>query len=503
MQRQKDIRMDGRCAPNAEVLIALVNQPRDLEIARNEHWYRIPVASAEKWLRRRWPPQWLAFYQPKSFGADAFAIHYCAPVIEVREVFRRKLLPHEPNHPRTGERYYQLMLGPLEHLAQPIRSRRRRRIVFISTTWRKFRSAMEINDLYDESPLEDLLWEELKRRRLAAERKEFIAANGTDYALDFALYCKNGNLGVETDGDTWHGDRTRIPADNRRDNDLETGGWKLLRFNTYQLREEMTDYCVPTIVKNVQQLGGLADDAVTPRNIPAQSSAASELQMKANSQIDAAKKEIVVFIVRRDTKCAECGEELGSGRWLRIENDKPLCMTCADLAHLEFLASGNTALTRRATKYSPLRAVVVQWARARKRYERQGILVTREAIDKAEAECVADEEQRARQRERATARREVEDGQFIAEFTDAIRQHFPGCPPDGAATIARHACQKHSGRVGRSPMAKEFDPQAIHLAVAAHVRHEHTNYDELLMKFGDRRAARDAVRQKVEEIIER
>ena len=82
-------------------------------------------------------------------------------------------------------------------------------------------------------------------------------------------------------------------------------------------------------------------------------------------------KDIVVFIIRRDTKCAECGEELGPGRWIRVENDKALCMACADLAHLEYLPSGNTALTRRATKHSPLRAVVVQWARARKRYERQ------------------------------------------------------------------------------------------------------------------------------------
>jgi len=68
---------------------------------------------------------------------------------------------------------------------------------------------------------------------------------------------------------------------------------------------------------------------------------------------------------------------------------------CADLAHLEYLPSGNTALTRRATKHSPLRAVVVQWARARKRYERQGILVTVEALCRAEEECLADEDRRA------------------------------------------------------------------------------------------------------------
>ncbi len=501
MHGQENIRSGAPCAPDAEVLIGIVNQPHDLAIAREQHWYRIPVASAEKWLRHRWPPQWLAFYQPRSFGAEAFAIHYGAPVLQIRRVLRRELFPEEANHSRADEHYYQLAIGPLERLAQPIQSRRRRRIVFISTTWRKFCGAAEINDLYDESPLEDLLWKELKRRRLAAERQEFIQANGTDYALDFAFYCKHGKIDVETDGDTWHADRARIPEDNRRDNNLETGGWKLLRFNTYQLREEMAEYCVPMILKNVRQLGGLADGSKATNNIPCETTPISESQMKTDSHSEAKNKEIVVFIVRRDTKCAECGEELGSGRWLRLENDQPLCMSCADLAHLEFLPRGNTALTRRATKHSPLRAVVVQWSGARKRYERQGILVTREAIEKAEAECLADEDWRAAQRERSAARRKEEDTQFITDFTNAIARHFPGCPLAEAAAIARHACQKHSGRVGRSAMAKEFDPQAIHLAVAAHVRHAHTRYDDLLMKLVDRAAARDAVRSKVDEII--
>jgi hypothetical protein len=79
--------------------------------------------------------------------------------------------------------------------------------------------------------------------------------------------------------------------------------------------------------------------------------------------------EIVVFMVRRETKCAECGRELCDGNLLRMEDNHPLCLDCADLGHLEFLTSGNTALTRRATKHSPLRAVVVRWSRTRKRYD--------------------------------------------------------------------------------------------------------------------------------------
>jgi len=213
--------------------------------------------------------------------------------------------------------------------------------------------------------------------------------------------------------------------------------------------------------------------------------------------------EIVVFMVRRDTKCAECGRELFDGNLLRLENDRPLCMDCADLGHLEFLGSGNTALTRRATKHSPLRAVVVRWARARKRYERQGILVTPGAIEQAEAECLADEEGRARQRERAAARRQVEDRDYEATVAAKLKEQYPGCPADEAARIATWTCRKHSGRVGRSAAAKEFDPQALRLAVIAHLRHEHTRYDELLMRHGDRQLARAEVRSQIDQVLAR
>jgi hypothetical protein len=212
-------------------------------------------------------------------------------------------------------------------------------------------------------------------------------------------------------------------------------------------------------------------------------------------------KEIVVFMVRRDTQCADCSKELFGGSMLRTESDRPLCLDCADLGHLEYLPSGNTAVTRRATKHSPLRAVVVRWSGARKRYERQGILVTPDAIERAEAECLADEELRARQRERAAARREVEDREYESAVAERLNQIFPGCPPDSAARIAAWTCRKGSGRVGRSAAAKEFDPQALRLAVIAHIRHAHTPYDELLMEHGSREYARELVHDEIQKVL--
>jgi hypothetical protein len=67
-----------------------------------------------------------------------------------------------------------------------------------------------------------------------------------------------------------------------------------------------------------------------------------------------------------------------------VEGEGALCLACADLDHLWFLPSGDAALTRRAGKYSTLKAVVLKWSRARNRYERQGLLVEEAALHQAE-----------------------------------------------------------------------------------------------------------------------
>jgi very-short-patch-repair endonuclease len=250
-----------------EVLVALINNRIDFAIAREEHWYRIPVDSAKRLLGRRWPPHVLALYQTKVFGPEAYAINYYAEVEQIRQVQRWQLFPEEPREVRGSKRYFQLMLSPLISLPMPILSRRWRRIVFIPTTWAKFTRAVEINDLFDESPLEDRLWAELRRWKIMAERQFWVAVHSRRYALDFAILCDKGNLDVETDGDTWHADSARIWRDNQRDNDLTTAGWRVLRFNGMQLREQIADYCVPTVLETIERLGGLRTDHMVPRRL--------------------------------------------------------------------------------------------------------------------------------------------------------------------------------------------------------------------------------------------
>jgi hypothetical protein len=212
--------------------------------------------------------------------------------------------------------------------------------------------------------------------------------------------------------------------------------------------------------------------------------------------------DLKVFISTRDSTCDECGEELGRHAWITLDQDKgALCLACADLDHLVFLPAGDAALTRRARKYSTLSAVVLKWSRARKRYERQGLLVESNAVDQAEQECLADNEARARRREREATRREELDRQYVEDFAGRVRELFPGCPRGREVVIAEHACLKYSGRVGRSAAAKSLDENAIRLAVVAHIRHVETDYDTLLASGYDRHEARSAVETAVNRVL--
>lgn len=239
-------------SPSEQVLVAVMNNRKDFLLAQDAHWYRIPVKSAPRCINA----QRIAFYQTLKFGSEGLAIHWWAEVIRRVRVKRRDLFPEEADHPRADEEYWKLELGALQRLSEPIISHRPRRIIFIGTTWAKFQRAREINDLYHESPLEDDLWEQFKMERLTAERQYYEPVRKNYYALDFALFCVQGKIDVECDGDTWHTRPDRIPEDNARNNDLESQGWHVLRFNTHDIENEMPK-CVRTVRDTLNRYGGL------------------------------------------------------------------------------------------------------------------------------------------------------------------------------------------------------------------------------------------------------
>jgi len=242
---------------NNELLVGIVNNISDFEIIFNQHWYRIPIDRAEKFLKERWPPKWIAFYYTNLIkDYPQMIIHY-AKISNISEVQRKELFPNEKKNFKSKTNYYKISFDNLETLPKPILSRRWRRIVFIQTTYQKFIKAVEINDLFDGSSLEDRLWTEFKRNRINAERQEAIKIDDKFYFLDFTIYCKKGKINIETDGDKYHHNPKDAKKDNIRNNDLTSNNWSVLRFNSIQVREKMETYCIPTIKVAINKLGGI------------------------------------------------------------------------------------------------------------------------------------------------------------------------------------------------------------------------------------------------------
>lgn len=212
--------------------------------------------------------------------------------------------------------------------------------------------------------------------------------------------------------------------------------------------------------------------------------------------------EVVVFWTLRDSRCSQCDVELLHGSFLLVENGEPLCLTCADLDHLVYVPRGDPALTRCARKHSTLSAIVVRFSRARKRYERQGILIEEAALEKAQEECLSDVQLRAYRRERDALRRRGEDETLVERLAGKIRELFPGCPPDEGQAIAALTTARGSGRVGRSAAGRALDDAAVMLAVIAFIRHRYTRYDELLMQGTGRARARQQVQPRIGEILD-
>ena len=220
------------------VLVALINNPRDLEIVRAENWYRIPAKHAPAHVTRA---RYIAFYLTKSFGDQKWTIGEYAPVRGHELVRRRDLFPDEINHPRANDAYYQLQLGTLIKLARPIISKSGRRILFIWTTGDKLSRAVEINDLLGKSAADDALWESLKASGIDAERQITVRDTRARYRVDFWIACAHGNVAVML-SDT----ARQMPKGKT---------WRALRFTSTELERD-PGQCAHQIARMIREMGG-------------------------------------------------------------------------------------------------------------------------------------------------------------------------------------------------------------------------------------------------------
>jgi hypothetical protein len=220
------------------VLVALINQPRDIEIVRAEHWYRIPARHAPTHFTQA---RFVAFYLPRSFGESKWSIREYAPIRGHELVRRRDLFPNERDHPRADEAYYKLQLGALLALPRPIVSRAGRRLLFIWTTGDKFLRAVEINDLLGKDAADDALWDALKVHQIGAERQMTVRDARSRYRVDFWIPCVRGSLAVIL-ADAPH----RLPKGKT---------WRALQFSDEDIYARRAD-CVRQIERMAHELGG-------------------------------------------------------------------------------------------------------------------------------------------------------------------------------------------------------------------------------------------------------
>lgn len=146
--------------PTDLILVCLLPTPRDMEIARLLGWYRIPLKSAPKVVS----VDYLAFYQPASFGKRGGQVEYIAQVRGHELTTRGELLKDESDHPRAKEEYFKIQLGELEKLKEPIHTDKWKRLTFLYSTGEYLLNAKTLNDLVVEGEERNVLWKNLRER---------------------------------------------------------------------------------------------------------------------------------------------------------------------------------------------------------------------------------------------------------------------------------------------------------------------------------------------------
>jgi hypothetical protein len=185
-------------SPYTLILVGVMPSPRDLEITRLLGWYRIPYRFAPKVVQ----VDYLAFYQPLSFGVDhAWRIEYFAEVRGVELTTRADLIREELNHPRAEEEYYKIQVGPLSRLSAPILAGKWKRITFLYSTGELFTRARTINDLVVKPEDRKVLWHSLREK--ASQSQAYQQDPFPEMDLDPELLMMLGDLRLLDDQAAW------------------------------------------------------------------------------------------------------------------------------------------------------------------------------------------------------------------------------------------------------------------------------------------------------------
>ncbi|MCJ7694913.1 MAG: hypothetical protein MUO40_05740 [Anaerolineaceae bacterium] len=181
--------MDTMINDTALILVAILPNQRDFDIARLLGWYRIPLKSAPKVIS----VDYLAFYQTAAFSeADRWKISYYAKVQGHELTRRQDLLKDETDHPRAKHEYFKLAIGPLQKLPKPINAEKWRRITFFYSTGKHLLNADILTDLIVRDDEREILWRSLRERALNSN--EYRADQLPEVPVDPAILALLGMI---------------------------------------------------------------------------------------------------------------------------------------------------------------------------------------------------------------------------------------------------------------------------------------------------------------------
>ncbi len=167
----------------------------------------------------------------------------------------------------------------------------------------------------------------------------------------------------------------------------------------------------------------------------------------------------------------------------------------------EEIPLGDPFLTRRVKELSETVYVRMVKVYKKRPSARVALLAPREAVAAAREEAERTASLRAEKREAAAVSRARKESRNSDEALAELKRLLPGIPDGEAAQVIERAFTVGSGRVGRS--GKLELGEKLELAVRAHIRHQHTNYDHLLAIGNDQEFARRRVADKVDRVYER
>ncbi|MGB9680695.1 MAG: endonuclease domain-containing protein [Patescibacteria group bacterium] len=235
---------------NEIVLVGVLKNKRDLDILLTKGWYRVPTKYAPK---RQF--EYLAFYQPISFGRQGKCIRYYARILNCRTIKRSDLLPDELNHPKAGDNYFQIQVSQIKRLPRPIRNIIPRRISFGFTTLNHLLKSKNILQLYNVVPTEQIVEDGLRRANIKVVA-QYRLSGKKRYRLDFAVFCKKGKIAIECDNKKAHSNPSQKRKDKIKDTFLRRHGWIVIRLLEDDIVLNLKG-CITRIKKIVRQLGGL------------------------------------------------------------------------------------------------------------------------------------------------------------------------------------------------------------------------------------------------------